>query len=244
MIRSHVLLVLLLAVVVTGCHRTRADREWPPDVQQVPERSLALAPNEALKTFYLPPGYSLELVASEPMVADPIWIDMDADGRLWVIEMRGFMPTAEERNTTRAPVCRVVVLEDDDDDGRMDRSTVFLDELVLPRSLKVLDRGVLIAEPPNLWLVTDTTGDLHGDTRELVRDDFGRLEGNPEHNANGLLWGLDNWIYTSEHDGQFQFKNGELQHHETVRRGQWGVTMDDVGRIYRNWNEQPAFVDL
>ncbi|MPZ18939.1 MAG: c-type cytochrome [Luteitalea sp.] len=244
MIRSSLWLVLLLAAGLTACHRTRADRKWPPDVQEVAEASIPLAPNEAMKTFYMPPGYSLELVASEPMIVDPIWIDMDPDGRLWVIEMRGFMPTADERNTTRAPVCRVVVLEDDDDDGAMDRSTVFLDDLVLPRSLKVLDQGVLIAEPPNLWLARDTDGDLRADSKELVRDDFGRYEGNPEHNANGLLWGLDNWIYTSEHDGHFRFERGKLEHHPTVRRGQWSLTMDDVGRVYRNWNEQPAFVDL
>ena len=208
------------------------------------EPAPALSPANALKTFHMPPGYRLELVASEPMIGDPIAIDIDPDGRVWVVEMRGFMPTADERNTARAPVCRIVVLEDRDDDGKMDRSTVFLDELVLPRGVKVLTGGVLVAEPPYLWLVRDTNGDLRADAKEPLRGDFGRREANPEHNANGLLWGIDNWIYTSAHDGQLRFTNGALEHHTTLRRGQWGVTMDDVGRIYRNWNEQPAFVDL
>jgi mono/diheme cytochrome c family protein/glucose/arabinose dehydrogenase len=210
----------------------------------IDEPSPALIPADALKAFHMPPGYRVELVASEPMIGDPIAIDIDPDGRLWVIEMRGFMPTADERNTTRAPLCRIVVLEDDDDDGKMDRRTVFLDKLVLPRTLKVLNRGVLVVEPPHLWLVHDENGDLRADRKEILRDDFGRREANPEHNANGLLWGLDNWIHTSEHDGMFKFRNGVLDHHRTVRRGQWGVTMDDAGRVYRNWNEQPAFVDL
>ena len=43
----------------------------------------------------------------------------------------------------------------------------------------------LVAEPPNLWLARDTDGDLKVDTKEAVRQDYGRAEGNPEHNANG-----------------------------------------------------------
>ena len=66
------------------------------------------------------------------------------------------------------------MLEDTNDDGRMDKRTVFLDGLVLPRALKVLDRGVLVGEPPNLWLARDTNGDLQADTKELVVDTYGR----------------------------------------------------------------------
>jgi mono/diheme cytochrome c family protein/glucose/arabinose dehydrogenase len=216
---------------------------WPPGVRPVPDESPALAPDAAMKTFFLPPGYRLELVASEPMIEDPVWIDMDPDGRVWVVEMRGFMPDASGRGE-RAPVGRISVLEDDDDDGRMDRSTVFLDGLVLPRSVKVLDRGVLVAEPPHLWLARDTTGDRRADTKDAVREDFGRADGNPEHNANGLLWGLDNWIHSSEHDGQLRLRHGRWDHRPTLFRGQWGVTMDDAGRLYRNWNEDPLLVDV
>lgn len=203
----------------------------------------ALSPEAALGTFVLPEGYRLELVASEPQIADPVWIDFDPDGRLWVVEMRGFMP--DQRATgERAPVGRIVVLEDEDDDGRMDRQTVFLDGLVLPRSVKVLERGVLVATPPHLWLVRDRDGDLRADSKEALRDDYGRADGNPEHNANGLLWGMDNWIYTSEHDGHLRLRAGRWEHRETVAVGQWGLSMDDVGRVYRNWNDDPLRVDL
>ena len=77
----------------------------------MPEDSPALSPEAALQTFYMPPGYRLELVASEPMIQDPIWIDQDPEGRLWVVEMRGFMPNAAGDNE-RAPVGRISVLED------------------------------------------------------------------------------------------------------------------------------------
>ena len=234
--------LVALLVVAIGCSRP-PERPWPPGIQTVPENSPVLSPEEAASTFFLPPGYRLELVAAEPLVSDPVWIDMDADGRLWVVEMRGFMPDNEATNE-RSPVGRITVLEDTDDDGRADRSRVFLDGLVLPRSVKVLERGVLVVEPPNLWLARDTDGDGRSDAKELVRGDFGRADGNPEHNANGVLWGLDNWIYTSEHDGHLRVRKGQLEHHRTLSVGQWGLSMDDVGRVFRNWNDDPLRVDL
>ena len=136
------------------------------------------------------------------------------------------------------------MLEDTNDDGKMDKKTVFLDRLVLPRALKVLDRGVLVAEPPNLWLATDTNGDLRADTKELVTNTYGRLEANVEHNANSLLWALDNWMHTSETDVYLRLKKGAFEVGKTLSRGQWGASQDDAGRIYRNSNESVLHVDL
>lgn len=216
---------------------------WPPPVQRVSSRSPALSAEEEARTFFMPPGYRVELVASEPMVVDPVAIDFDPDGRLYVVEMLGFMPDTSGADS-REPLGRVAVLEDVDDDGRMDRRTVFLDRLILPRAVKVLDRGVLVAEPPNLWLARDANGDLEADTKDRIRDDFGRLESNPEHNANTLLWGLDNVIYTSEHTYHLRLAGGRFELQPTLIRGQWGASIDDAGRVYRNWNEQPLFVDV
>jgi len=233
---------LAVAVVVSLAVTAGAQRAWPPPVQKVTPHSPPLSPADERETFFLPPGYGVELVASEPMVVDPIAIDFDPDGRMWVVEMLGFMPDSSGTDS-REPTGRIAVLEDRDDDGAMDHRTVFLDKLILPRSIKVLHRGVLVAEPPNLWLARDTDGDLKADEKKLIRSDYGRLEGNPEHNANGFLWGLDNVIYTSEHTYHLELKNGEFRVQPTLLRGQWGVGSDDAGRIYRNWNEQPLFVD-
>lgn len=85
-----------------------------------------LSPQDEMKTFRLPDGYRVELVASEPMVEEPVAIDWDTDGRLWVVEMLGYMqdlPATIERER----IGRVSVLEDKNGDGRMDRKTVFLD---------------------------------------------------------------------------------------------------------------------
>lgn len=216
------------------------ERRIGADTLEVP----VLSPSEALETFTLPPGFGIELVASEPLIEDPVAIDFDADGRLWVAEMRAYMPNVEGEGEL-APIGRVSVLEDVDGDGRMDQATVFLDSLVLPRAVKALDRGILIAEPPYLWLARDTTGDLRADVREIVRDDYGRRDSNPERNPNGLIWALDNWIISTYYDRRLRVDaDARWRTVPTLNRGQWGVGMDDVGRIYRNWNEGPLYVDL
>ena len=202
-----------------------------------------LTPAQTMASYRLPPGYRLELVAAEPLVQDPVAIDFDPDGRMYVVEMRAFMPNLAGTGEDR-PIGRIVVLEDTNDDGKMDRKTVFLDSLVLPRSVKVLSQGVLVAETPNLWLARDTNGDGKADTKELVRDDYGTKESNPEHNANGLVWGLDNWIHNANYAGEFRLRDGKLEYRRTPSEGQWGLSMDSYGRFYRNSNEDPLHVDL
>lgn len=238
--------LLMVTIVVTGhgYQNAPSNRPWPPGVLKVSAESPPLSPQEALKTFYMPPGYRLELVAGEPLIQDPVAIDWDLDGRLWAVEMPGFMADITGSNELE-PIGRVVVLEDADGDGTMDKRTVFADGLVLARSLKVLDRGVLVAEPPNVWLMHDTDGDLRMDSKELVTNRYGRREADPQNNANGFQWALDNRMYTAgQADIQLRLKNGAFEVQTTLQRGEWGVAYDDQGRIYRNTNESALHVDL
>jgi mono/diheme cytochrome c family protein/glucose/arabinose dehydrogenase len=220
------------------------NRPWPAGVQKVSELSPPLSPAEALKTFYMPPGYSLDLVASEPLVRDPIAMEWDTHGRLWVVEMPAFLRDFRFPEPNLDPICRIVVLEDTNHTGRMNKRTVFADGLVLPRTVKVLDQGVLVGEPPYIWLMHDLNGDLHMHTKELVSSGFGRREGNVEENANGFTWGLDNWIHTAGSEIYLRLKNGKFEVRSTLVRGEWGASQDDAGRIYRNSNESPLHVDF
>ena len=192
----------------------------------------------------MPPGYHVELVASEPLIQEPVALDWDLEGRLWAVEMPGFMADIRGSNE-HDPIGRVVVLEDTNSDGRMDKRTVFADGLVLARSLKVLDRGILVAEPPNVWLMRDANGDLRVDTKERITDHYGRFEGDPQNNANGFYWGLDNRMYTAGQSNiQLRLKDGVFEVQQTLSRGEWGVSQDDGGRTYRNTNESALHVDL
>ena len=214
---------------------------WPPAKRQMPT-SIALSPQDEMKTFSLPPGFHVELVASEPLIDSPILMDFDSDGRMWVVEMPTFLPDMSGRDS-KEPLDRVSVLEDTDGDGVMDKKTVFADKLAGPRALKVLEHGVLVGDPPNLWLMKDTDGDLKADSKELVVNTFGNPNGGIEHNANSLYWAMDNVLYSSEHVYDLKWRNGKLESLPALSRGQWIVSQDDAGRIYRNVNDSPLFVD-
>ncbi len=244
--RFRLTALLVMASVMTGYGQSSpANRPWPPGVQKVSDQSPPLTPSEALKTFFMPPGYHLELVASEPLVQDPTVMDWDLEGRLWVVEMTGFVRGLDAPEPNLDRIGNVVVLEDTDRDGRMDKRTVFADGLILPRALKVLDRGVLVGEPGSLWLMRDTNGDLRVDTKELVSGKYGRLEGSVEGNGNGVYWGLDNRLHTTgQVDVYFRLKDYKFETLSTLARGEWGVTQDDAGRTYRNTNESALHVDF
>lgn len=251
-VRFFAIMAVLGFAVATADGTQGPERPWPPGLQPVPAESPVLSPAEAMKTFHLAPGYRLELVASEPMVQDPILMEWDLEGRLWVIEMPGYMRDIV-MSRQFDPDTRIVILEDTDHDGRMDKRTVFADNLVLARSLKVLDQGVLVAEPPNVWLMRDTDGDLRADTKELVATGYGQLVASIEHNANGFHWALDNRMHTSNSDVYLRLRPGydpaappaeRFEVLRTISRGQWGVTHDDGGRIFRNTNENALNVDF
>ena len=231
---------LAAAIAAQGTAKTPGNI-WPPAMKPM-DKSVALSPEDEMKTFSTPPGFRVELVASDPMIESPILMDFDADGRLYVLEMLTFLPDTSGRDS-REPLNRVSVLEDTNGDGRMDKKTVFADKLSMPRALKVLEHGVLVGEPPNLWLFKDTDGDLKADTKDLVVNTYGNPNGGIEHNANSLFWAMDNVMYSSEHVWDLRLANGKFEPLPALSRGQWQVSQDDAGRIYRNVNDSPLFVD-
>ncbi len=201
-----------------------------------------LSPPETLRAFALAePGYRIELIASEPMVQDPVAISFDGEGRLWVVEMRGYMQDID-RSGVNDPIGRISVLEDNDGDGVMDRSTVFLDKLVLPRAIGIHPDGVLVAESKALWFAQDTDGDLIADRKTLIDPDYAK--DNIEHSANGLLRAMDNWIYSAKEGHRYRHAGENWLREATEERGQWGISQDDRGRLFYNYNHSLLHTDL
>ncbi|MEQ8689278.1 MAG: c-type cytochrome [Pseudomonadales bacterium] len=196
-----------------------------------------LTPTQALAQFTLAPGFEITLVAAEPLVEDPVVVRWDEHGNLYVVEMRGFMPDAYGNNQD-APIGAVVRLKDTDRDGIYEQREVLLDKLILPRAIAIVNEGLLIAEPPHLWLcpsATQRSADIScADKVDLGR--YGDQPGSVEHAENGLLLALDNWLYSAKSDRRLRLKEGRLLEEKTLFRGQWGITQDNLGRLFYNTN--------
>ena len=226
--------VTLLLVFILCCAQIPKSSEW--DISPV------RTPAQEKSTFKIEPGFTIELVASEPMVQEPVAMSFDGDGRLWVVEMRGFMPDIAGKGEVEKSG-RISILEDQNGDGVMDKSTIYLDGLILPRALGLIKGGALISENKALWLTQDTNGDLKADTKVLIDSTYAK-NGAPEHSDNGLLLNLDNWYYNVKSRLRYRLMDGKWQRDSTEFRGQWGMSHDDQGRLFYNYNWSQLHADL
>ena len=193
----------------------------------------------SLQDYKIEEGFDLEMVASEPLLKAPVAMDFDSKGRIWVTEMTGYMDNMEGKGEDE-PTGSIKILEDRDDDGVMDHAKPFLDSLVLPRALALVYGGLLYAEPPFLYFV-----DIENDSpkNRVVVDSLYAAEGNPEHQPNGLVMNIDNWIYSAKSNFRYRKKDGEWLKEPTTFRGQWGISHDNFGRLYYNDNSRQLLGD-
>ncbi|MCB9899038.1 MAG: dehydrogenase [Planctomycetes bacterium] len=202
----------------------------------------ALSPEDALAAFVPADGLIVELVAAEPLLHDPVQAVFDGDGRLWVVEMPGFMRDADGRDELEPSGC-IAVLSDADGDGRLDTRAVFLDGLVLPRAVAPAYDGALVLAPPELLFCRDRDGDGRADERVVVESGFSGLD-NPEHAPNALLRTLDNRYRLANDARQYRFDGTRFVPELTNGGGQWGLTQDDQGRTFHDNNSDPLRGDL
>jgi mono/diheme cytochrome c family protein/glucose/arabinose dehydrogenase len=250
---THSITVGLLLAASSIVQAQNGDKAGEKQESRVPAELIppapVLSPEESLKTFVVEPGFHIQLVAAEPLVQSPVAMQFDGDGRMWIVEMTGYMPNPEGKGE-REPVGKIAILEDTDGDGRMDKRRVFADKLVMPRALSLVNGGLAVAEPPKLWFYP-INKDLTAGPREEIANDYAKEndpergpQSNPEHASNGLMWALDNWIYSANHTTRFRNTDGTWKREGTASRGQWGISQDNYGRLVYNSNSDQYRMDL
>jgi putative heme-binding domain-containing protein len=204
-----------------------ADFSEKPPIRPIP-------PDEEARRFLLPKGYKLELVLSEPDVEEPVAIAFDGNGRMYVAEMRTYMQDIDGKGE-HDPVSRVSRHEDTDGDGRYDRHTVFIDKMVLPRFVTPWDGDSILSmetDADDVFKYTDTDGDGVADKKERFCEGVGR-RGNLEHQQSGMVWGLDNRLYTTYNAFRLRWTpRGVLREPTAPNGGQWGLAQDDDGKMW------------
>lgn len=200
---------------------------------------LPRSPEEEARGFVLPTGYRMELVAADPDVISPGVIEFDGNGRMYVSELISYMRDADA-SREHDPISRISRWESTKHDGHFDRHTVFADHLVAPRMILPLQDGVILTsetDSDDIVRWTDTNGDGVADRREVVFTGIGQSgDPNIEHQKAGLLWNMDNWIYTTYNAFRIRWTpSGFLREPTAPNGGQWGLASDDDGK--------PWFVD-
>lgn len=224
------------------------DEDLERDMKRLPAVEL----DKVFDSFEVQKGFSLEIVAAEPIVADPVDACFDAEGQMYVAEMRGYpysqYPVSYDKEAPGKPDFGVVrFLWDTDGDGNMDKSSIFAQDISWPTSVCCYDGGVFVMAPPNLYYFKDTDGDHKADRKEIVATGFDR--NNVQGLANNLKWGLDGKIYgaSGSNGGTLKVGDKELfslrgrdfrfdpktREFEPVTGGrQFGHSMDDWGNRF------------
>ncbi len=208
--------------------------------QELVRPTEALTAMEELKQLHVPPGFTIGLYASEPMINKPINLAFDAKGRLWVTSNTEYpFPAARERwsDETGASVKdsrdAIKILEDTDHDGKADKVSNFVDGLNVPIGVLPFGQGCIAWSIPNIWYFADTDGDGKCDQRTIL---FGPLgyENDTHGNVASLRLGADGWVYATHgfaNKSHFEVRPENLRGRKL---GDPGTTLDlQSGNVFR-----------
>ena len=156
-----------------------------------PEKEQAVSADQALSTFTIAGGFQIEMIAAEPLVSDPVDMEIDENGRMYVAEMHGYP-------LDKSGSGKIIVLSDTDGDGIMDQRKIFKDSLLLPTGIMRWKKGLIVTDAPNILNLEDSDNDGVAEHTDTMLTGFALT--NPQHNTNNPVYGMDNWIYVA-HEG-------------------------------------------
>ena len=195
---------------------------------------MPLPPKEQAARFVLPPGYSITPVLTDPDIQEPGAIAFDGNGRMFVLELRGYMQD-KDAGGQLDPVGRISRHEDVDNDGVYEKHSVFVDKLVFPRFVLPFGANSVLTMESNadeVWKFTDADNDGVAEKKELFATNFGR-SGNVEHQQAFLYWGMDNWLYSTVNAFRVRWTPTGIKRETTGSNGaQWGATQDNEGKMW------------
>jgi putative membrane-bound dehydrogenase-like protein len=172
------LLAFILLICFSAC-KDKTEKNKTPSTG-------GLSSGQALSTFKLPEGFKIELVAAEPMISDPVAMDVDENGNMYVVELHGYP-------LDTAGLGKIKLLTDSDGDGVPDKSTLFADHLRMPTGIMRWKKGVIVVDVPEIIYLEDSNNDGKADIKRTIITGIALT--NPQHIANTPIFGLDNWIY-------------------------------------------------
>jgi mono/diheme cytochrome c family protein/glucose/arabinose dehydrogenase len=206
---------------------------------------------DALKKLKVPPGYKIDLFASEKEfedLANPVQLSFDNKGRLWVATMPSY-PHYKPGDTK--PNDKLIILEDTDNDGRADKQTTFAEGLHLPVGFEFAPEGVYVSQGTNLVLFTDVDGDDKADRREIILSGFDDHDTHHAHSAyaadpSGAIYMAEGvFLHTNVETsyGPVRATNGGFYRYSPQRRqlertaqlsipNPWGIAFDDWGQNF------------
>ena len=173
-------------------------------------------PASELANFQLLDGYQVNLFAADPMLANPVHMHWDSKGRLWVACSWAY----PQLKPGEVADDKIIILEDTDDDGVADKSTVFADGLYLPTGLELAAGGCFVAQSPDVFFFKDTDGDDVADVKQLALTGFGIEDSH--HSISAWRRGPGGWIY---------FQEGIFLHSQVET--QYGVVRNFNGGVYQ-----------
>jgi len=190
--RAHSYFLSLVVYGLVAAPVAGDDFPKPPDTERSSTRPMP--PGEAAAGFRAPAGFRGNVFAAEPDVQNPVAMAWDTRGRLWVAENYTYSDINQRFDLRLRD--RVVIFEDTDADGRMDRRKIFTDQVQRLGSVELGFGGVWLMCPPQLLFFPDRDGDDVPDgPAEVLLDGFTVATENHHTFANGLRWGPDGWLY-------------------------------------------------